>query len=189
MSNDGATYGITAEQALGGVLGGADIPEEAKQTREQVRARLDVAPRLADIYVRTEHVVESTPDSDLTYEGDSDVLYAHGKKLNIDYGGCADVVARAILDFIETHPQHAEAPGENEYAKDAWAGYNSGEDLERLGPPKALRRGMYDLMKEAGYDLGKLGITGFQWGFAYNLARWLRYEEGEGNPAIIEVSA
>lgn len=181
MSNDGATYGITAGQALGGVLGGEDIPEEAHQTREQVRARLAAAPRLADIYVRTEHVVEK--DGDLTYEGDHDVLYAGGKKLNIDYGGCADIAARAVLDFIETHPEHADAPCENEYAPGAWANVKGdGTDW-----PTPSRVGAYDLMKDAGYDLGKLGLTGFMWGFAYNLARWLRYEEGEGNPAIIEV--
>lgn len=174
MTNDGSNLGVSAERALKTILGGEPEPEgEELATREQVRARLAAAPRLQDIHVR----IEARQGVKV------EVLYWQGMELNLGYGEAADVAARAILDFIETYPEYEDAPGENQYAEDCWEGFDG--SAEKM--PKPIRLGLYDLMKAAGHDLGKLDLTGFMWGFAYNTARWLRYEQGEGNPAIIEM--
>lgn len=179
MTNDGTSMGINAERALETILGGKESPDEdEQQSRDQVRQRIGQAPRLAEIHRQVENRFDGGEQVDV------EVLYYQGKELNLGYGECADVAARAVLDFIETHPEHESAPMDNEYDRDA---LRKVERVEDMPPP--TRIGMYDVMKQNGYDLGLLGLTGFMWGFAYNTARWLRFEEGEGNPAILEVDA
>ena len=181
-SNDGSTLGISAERAIETILGGKESPEKEEQaSREDVRRRLGNAPRLADLTMRIEEREEDM--GELHFKGPVEVLYWHGKEFDLTYGLTADIAARAILDFIETYPEFADATGENEYAKDAdWKAVTGPENM-----PKPVRLGLYEHMKDNGYSLGLLGLTGFQWGFAYNTARWLRFEEPEGNPAIVEI--
>jgi hypothetical protein len=40
-------------------------------------------------------------------------------------------------------------------------------------------------MKDEGVDLGALGLTGFQWGWAVNAARYALSELPVANPAIL----
>lgn len=168
MSGDGSFEGVDAGRALKTILGGEDAPDDDEiQTREQVRQRLAKLPRIQDIHVR---------------DGE-DGFYWQGKRLSLDYGGTADVAARAVLDFLEAHPEHSDAPCESEFAPDAWADFDG--SAEKM--PKPTKLGLYDLMRGTDYDLGKLGLTGFMWGFAYNTARRLRYEEGAPNPALMEI--
>ena len=171
MTNDGSTLGVDAERALETILGGKESPTKDEQaSREEVRQRLGKAARLQDIEMRIEE-----------RDGEkAEVLYLKGKEMAFSYGGCADVAARAVLDFLEMHPEHAELPMDNEYD---WKDYNC------EGMPPLIQGGLYETMKQDGYDLGKIGLTGFMWGFAYNTARWLRYEwkKVEGNPAIMEI--
>lgn len=176
--NDGTSMGIDAKRALSTILGGEPAPTENEhQTREQVRERLGKAPRFQDLEVRREEREEDY--GELHFKGEVEVLYYHGKP--IDYGDAADCAARAINDFLEAYPEYVDAPADDEYPDIDWSKVNSVEEM-----PKAIRRGLYELMKENGYDLGILGLTGFQWGFAYNTARYVRFEEGQPNPAIID---
>lgn len=184
MSNDGSTMGIGAERALETILGGKDQPEEdEKLTREQVRERLGKVPRLQEIVKRVEEVEED--HGELHFKGPREVLYWQGQRLVADYSGTTDIAARAVLDFLESHPEHEGAPGENEYAPGAFSNW----DGNRETAPKPTRIGVYDLMKANGYALDILDLTGFMWGFAYNTARWLRYDGTEANPAIVEVGS
>ena len=160
---DGSNLGINAEQAMRAILGGEE-PEGEPETREQIRARLADVPRVQDI---TE-----------TANG----LVYHGQSLGMTYASCTDVATRAVLDFMEAFPDLADAPCNNEYAPDAWQGFTGNGDF-----PTPTRIGMWDLMKERGYNLAALGLTGFMWGFAYNTARWLRYEQPGANPALLDV--
>lgn len=45
----------------------------------------------------------------------------------------------------------------------------------------------YDAMKAAGHDLGALGLTGFQWGWALNAARRCVELPPLPNPAIMDL--
>lgn len=158
MSTDGSSMGINAERALASILGGEPEPEaEERLTREEVRQQLGKLPSLVPGRV---------------YGGQS-----------LGYGETTQVVTKAILDFWGQYPEFEDAPAANEYAPDAWANF----DGDAKNFPKPVRLGLYDLMKQHDYDLGSLGLTGFMWVFAFNQARWLRYEEGQENPAIIEV--
>lgn len=171
---DGANMGIGAERALKTILGGAEQPaDDERQNREQVRARLRDVPRLHDIQQR----VDVQNGERVT------VLYWRGKPLDFDYSGTTDIAARAVLDYLATHSEHIDAPYDNEYEPDAFANYDPNNS------PTPTRKGLYDLMKADGYDLGILDLTGFMWGFAYNTARWLLYEDARSNPALITIEA
>ena len=102
---------------------------------------------------------------------------------DLSYSQLADVAAQAVLDFLEAHPEHADTAAESEYAPDAWAGFDG--SAEKM--PKPTRQGLYEEMQGTDWDLSCLGLTGFMWGFAYNTAKRLRYEDGQQNPAIMEI--
>ena len=155
---DGSNIGIGAERALASILGGEPEPEaEERLTREELSRQLADVPTLNDIRV--------------------------GKAKGLGYGETATVATRAILEFWSAHPEFKDCPVESEYEPDAWKDF----DGDSQNFPKPVRAGLYDVMKQHDYDLGVLDLTGFMWGFAYNQARWLRYEEPESNPAIIEI--
>jgi len=92
--------------------------------------------------------------------------------------------ARLIYDFITEDPlARREIPAEAVYEYDLDA---NGEKLWNTG--RVATPGLYDVMKEEGIDLAALGLTGFQWGWAVNAARYALGELPVPNPAIIEVN-
>lgn len=178
MSDDGADMGVTAERALETVLGGKEQPsEEEKRTPEQMRALLMAAPPLSDIEMRIEDSTQ--PD----WPGSIEVLYSKttGEELELGYSGSSEVAGRAVLEFLDAHPEHADTPIENVYADDAdWSSPSVLHDaLEKPG--------LYEVMKQHGIDLSVLGLTGFMWGWAYNAARCARSEPSQPNPAIVKI--
>jgi hypothetical protein len=97
-----------------------------------------------------------------------------------DYGEAARRCARMILEFYLADPKRASVPVEGVYD---WTDYN-GE-----GVPPLVEKGLYDVMKEAGHAeaLERLGLTGFQWGWAVNAARRCVELPPEPNPAIVTI--
>jgi hypothetical protein len=99
----------------------------------------------------------------------------------LDYGECARSVAGEILRWALANPRrYATTPPETTYAYDT---DESGERLWSTGRPTTL--GLYDVLKEEGVALDTLGITGFQWGWAYNAARRCLELPSVPNPAIV----
>jgi hypothetical protein len=101
----------------------------------------------------------------------------------LDYEECARRAAREILLYFLADPRRANAPGETEYDWDADPDHGS----HGMKPEYVKALSVYEEMKEAGYDLGDLGLTGFQWGWALNAARRCVELGPLPNPAILTV--
>ena len=159
--SDGAHIGVTAERALGTILGDAPQPaDEETMSVAEMRDWLFDAPRWNDPAAMA------------------------------DYSECARTVAGEILRWALEHPQrYAHTPAENEYAKDADGRMVNvdGTRFDESGVVKVERQGLYDVLKEEGIGLDNLGLTGFQWGWAYNAARRCLELPPVSNPAIVEL--
>lgn len=156
---DGAHLGVGAERALGTILGGEPQPAEADQeTVIQMRDRLLAAPRCDD------------PAAMASYDA------------------CATSVAGEILRWALANPErYANTPAENELdygpggEAEFWKNFDGGD------PPPIKRLGLYETLKAEGIPLDTLGITGFQWGWAYNAARRCLELPPVPNPAIVSI--
>lgn len=98
------------------------------------------------------------------------------------YGECARAVAGEILRWALANPQrYARTPAENEYEHDAEGKLVFNDE----GGLNLVQVGLYGVLKDEGVALDLLGITGFQWGWAYNAARRCLELPPEPNPAIV----
>lgn len=152
--------GVGADRALDTILGGKPSPDESEQqTPEQVRERITA------------------------------VLARGGSPQG--YGDCADMVAGMVLAFYEKRPEARDWPTEpkGEFVGPDGAPFNTnvhpwpeGYEFRQSGP---------DLYKEvkafSDGKLGDLGITGLQWGWAVNAARYASSLNPQPNPAIVTV--
>lgn len=158
MSDDGADMGVGAEAGMRAALG-SDEP-----------------------------VVERTPEEFRAY------IEAHQGG---GYEGCANRAALAILQLFETVPGSSTWPGETEtefYLRstgeviptaEGWRRYNEPDvDHRKVGPDlyASVKEGRSDL-----YDDVWSQLTGFQWGWAVNAAKYMVGEPPIPNPAIVEV--
>lgn len=156
--SDGANLGVSASRALGTILGGEPQPDEDERaTPQQVRDR---------------------------------IMAAAGRGGSpLDYGDCADMAAGMVLMFYAANPQAREWPVESahhwerdgvrvEPGDSGWDGLEYVKD----GPDLYQQVNAFTEGK-----LSALGITGFQWGWAVNAARFAEDLPPEPNPAIIEV--
>lgn len=169
MSSDGAALGIDAERALRTILGGEPAPSEDEvQDRETVRARIDAA------FVRFRE--GAAPGG---------------------YGDCCDMLAGAVLNFFEARPEALEWPSENTYQWRAPGGewVDHVRDLPQDSDfdfgsveSRAVGPDLYGSIKGVYPNVEDLGITGFQWGWATNCARWLLDAQPQPNPAIVVLS-
>ncbi len=99
------------------------------------------------------------------------------------YDECARAVAGEVLRWALANPErYAHTPMETEIEwptkPDGTKDYNN---------PIYGAKSLYDVLKDEGIGLDKLGITGFQWGWAYNAARRCLELPPQPNPAIIEI--
>jgi hypothetical protein len=183
---DGSSLGIDAKRALRANLSGEQPTEDEKQTPEQVAARLDAldpeAWRARAEMLAAEGFEHSWgPDAETftSHEVDS----AYYKLLDAEFGDesayarVCDLIAKRVLDWLRAHPDRHDAPADSEV--DWPNGYN--------GDAVVTRWGVYDLMKADGIELSGYGMTGFQWGFAVNLARYALGLPEVANPALIDV--
>jgi hypothetical protein len=92
--------------------------------------------------------------------------------------------ARLIYDFVMEDPfERRKIPPETEYD---WDG-DPDRGSAGMKPEYIKAVGLYDTMKEHGIDLASLGLSGFQWGWAVNAARYALAELPVPNPAIITI--
>jgi len=102
------------------------------------------------------------------------------------YGDCADMVAGMILMFYGAHPEARAWPVDGEYHWEV-----DGKAVSAFTPEAQLVRDGPDLSTEVNKftdgKLNGLGITGFQWGWAVNAARFAADLPPEPNPAIITI--
>lgn len=162
MSDDGADLGMTCEDGMHGALGDESVNEEA--------TRRTPAEMLAEIQAD---------------QGNT-------------YSGCANRAALAILDLFKTEPEavgwpatpegafHVKATGE--LATHQQLQSLSFDDMEfrPTGPDlyetvKAQRPDLYDDVFSQ--------MTGFQWGWAVNAAKYIVGAPPVPNPAIMTIGA
>ena len=100
------------------------------------------------------------------------------------YSECAESVAGEILRWALANPErYANTPMESEIT---WPEKPDGSGKDYNNPIYG-RRGLYEVLKEEGIALDVLGITGFQWGWAYNAAARCLELPPKPNPAIMTI--
>jgi hypothetical protein len=97
-----------------------------------------------------------------------------------DYGDCARVAARAILEAFLAEPSLAAMPTETKYDWDA----DPDRGANGIKPEFLIHRGLSAELKERGIVLPS-GMSGFQWGWAVNAARYCVELPPAPNPAIL----
>jgi hypothetical protein len=160
MSEDGAELGISAESGMKAAIGGS-TGQEPRRTRAQMRA-----------------IIEATP-------------FDSG---NYTYNTSANAAAKIMLMTVEGHP---EIDWENLRTEPKYAYLDKdGNKVEYSHPDAAFTKiedGWYEVMlplwegtilKE---EWDKLGLSGFQWGWAVNCVRWILDWPPVGNPAILHI--
>ena len=166
MSSDGAHLGVSADRALKTIIGGDPEPEpDERRSPDEMRAWILSAP---------------TTDEFRAY------MDAHeGAYTDADYGDCARVVARVILEAYLAEPSLASLPMDAEYD---WEG-DPDHGSQGMKPEFVRQHDLAYVMRERGlYDgIRGLGISGFQWGWAVNAARFCVEVEPQPNPAIMTV--
>lgn len=91
--------------------------------------------------------------------------------------------AKLILEYWAVSEERETIPAETVYdtPPDFWETF----DGTQVPPVKEL--GLYERMKQDGIDLASLGLSGFQWGWAVNAARFIKGLPPEPNPAIVTI--
>lgn len=156
MSSDGAHQGVSARRAIGTILGGEPPPEERdRRSPDEMSAWLFSAT--------------GPPFA----EGDD------------GYDQCARYAGRLFLEVFLTDPSIANAPVEDDYDWEADPDHGTKgmkpEFIKRLGVGERLRNRFPEIRQE----LSDLGLSGFQWGWAVNAARYCVELPPEPNPAIL----
>lgn len=165
--SDGAHLGVSASRALRTILGGEPSPTEDEGfTPAQMRAWLE-EPHREIVYPDGPLGVQRTPEQE--------VAGAAG------YEESARQAAKAMLAYLDAHPEHRELPLDDEIDLDRWRVRNY------KGKPRVIRKGVYTLMKADGVSLEKLGLSGFQAGWAFNAARYALGEPPAPNPALLTI--
>jgi hypothetical protein len=162
LGPDGAASGITANDALGFIVGGKQLPP--KEKRVDPAEFLDTCPMPNDW-------------SERAVEDFSDTLPGGG------YTGHARIMGKLFLDFMREHPECEAMPAESKYD---WSRFH-GE-----GRPPILQMGVGDYVKEQDPERSKkldaCGATGFSWGWAVNAARTAMGWGPVSNPAIMSIN-
>lgn len=160
-SADGADLGISAEDGMKAAIAGGEDPPT--RTKEQVREEV-LGQEFGGPY---------------------------------DYNTSANAAAKIIFVTIQSHPEidWLNTPTEPRYEyRDKQGNVLTGD--ARWGEDAIFTRiedGWYEKMKPLlidtmlGEEWDKLGLSGFQWGWAVNCVRWLNDWPPVGNPAIVTI--
>ncbi|MCA1572473.1 MAG: hypothetical protein LC798_19670 [Chloroflexi bacterium] len=160
MSDDGADLGMTAEDGMHGALGDETVNEEATRRTP------------------TELLAEIRADQGNTYSG------------------CANRAALAILELFEARPEAQDWPAmaEGTFYVTATGERATQEELRSLSFDDMEFRptgpDLYEVVKKLRPDLYDdvfTAMTGFQWGWAVNAAKYIVGAPPVPNPAIIEI--
>lgn len=164
MSSDGAHLGVSANRAIKTILGGEPAP-----TADEVMG--------ADEFRNWILAARTVPEWEAYLDEPSTREYT-----DEDYGECARVAARAILEAFLADPTIASAPLEADYD---WDG-DPDRGAQGMKPEYTRHPGLSPLLRERDVRLPE-GMSGFQWGWAANAARrCVELPPGE-NPAIVEI--
>lgn len=161
MSDDGADLGVTADRALRTVLGGGGQPAEDEMSAPDV-----VRGRIMDSLGRAEPR---------------------------DYGDAADMAAGMVLTYLDRNPEASSWPAERggEWVDietgDLWVDDPQWDRMEYRAAPGPSLYDQVNAMTEG--RLSELRITGFQWGWAVNAAKYALGEPSVPNPAILTVGS
>lgn len=161
MSNggDGAHMGVGAERALKTILGDDPQPEKAEQrTPDEMR-----------IWILS--AMPGVPSEPFSYDD------------------ACRWTARQILEQFLADPSLASTPIETEYdwptiRADARYINSQGSEGVEVMREHVLRRGLMDVLKDRGV-IFESGLTGFQWGWACNAARFCVELPPVRNPAFL----
>lgn len=161
LSDDGADLGITAERALRTVLGGEGQPaEDERDTPEVVRAR---------------------------------VMASLSRAEPRDYGDAADMAAGMVLTYFDRTPEARDWPAGR---GGKWVDVETGEpwtgdpQWDRMEYRPAPGPDLYEQVKAMSEGrLSDLGLSGFQWGWAVNAAKYAVGAPPVPNPAIMTVGS
>lgn len=157
--SDGAHQGVGAKRALETILGDAPSPSEDEgRTPHEMRLWLLAAP---------------DPPWDYNANG---------------YEDCARYIGKQVLEAYLADVALVALPMDNEYEWETDdAGRLVGYKRDADGKAIVKVRGLHDVLVERGADITGHGITGFQWGWAVNAARYAVDADQQPNPAIIEL--
>lgn len=160
MGSDGANSGIAANDALGIILGGEPQSEKKTRTPQELREEIMAAKH---------------PDLAGLHGGDG-------------YSNAANYCAKLVLELFERHPELASVPmnGKYEYDRDS-ADWKAAWDARKIvveGLDDAIKRVEPGFMQTT-FDLG---LSGFQWGWAVNAARYCMALPPTTNPALLTIT-
>lgn len=157
--SDGANLGVTADRALQTIIGGEDSPSgDEITTPEQVAERLNLTPDPCD----GPPIWERATDSDA-------------------YSLVTDSIAKAFLLVEQDDPgildRRENYPDDYEYES------LRGQQLDAI---HCVWKAVMERWPTFDDWIG--GASGFQVGFAYNTARFVRGEKSQPNPAILTIA-
>lgn len=98
------------------------------------------------------------------------------------YDSAARCLGKFILLALRARPELHNVPTETVYD---WK-----KNFDGTHMPPVLQRGLSDLLKDVdpeGYKAAVDGVTGFQWGWAVNAARYVLQLPPVKNPALMEL--
>jgi hypothetical protein len=160
VSEDGATQGVSAGDALNVILRGESEDDQVHARPDEFAATIRTAVGPPWEY--------GVPD-----EG----------KMSDGYTACANWLARQILEWLEGDLTRGLGPVEDSIE---WGKTPSGQI--DWSTHTVTAKGWSTLMKEAGFfPDGMYGCTGFQWGWACNAARTILDMPPVSNPAIMTI--
>jgi len=162
LSGDGASFGISAGKALKVIMGGEQPEKKDRRTPNEMRL----------ILLGSKH-----PDEFYDKEGIE------------GYSNAAAYCGKLLLELFERHPELAHVPMASEYELDEelkktdWTAAWNQRKIIREGLDDVIARTESDFMQKT-YDLG---LTGFQWGWAVNAARYAMDIPPTSNPALLTI--
>lgn len=158
MGSDGAELGVSAERALGTILGDQESPGEDEQMSDEAfEAWIRECPAIVNEY------------------GETARLAAKRVLLFLEEFPEARTLA------IETEGAWCDAAGVQLTQEQLREKLPEGAEF------LAVKEGLYDEMKRQGAGLADLDLTGFMWGWAFNAAHKVLGLPSQPNPTLLEV--
>lgn len=100
----------------------------------------------------------------------------------VGYDEAARRFGRAVLAYLDAHPDDRDVPTNDEYDDDAWRARNW------KGKPPVTRKGLYTLVTEAGLFTDD-DLTGFMVGWGVNAAKYAIGAPPGRNPALLTIDS
>jgi hypothetical protein len=162
MSGDGAHQGVGAQRAIDTILGGKPGPQDTKEktmTPEAMREKLEKAVEMG------------------LPEGSYDDWEEEQRSYSYDMA--ASIAGGRVLAWLDEHPKFKHVPAEP---------ISDWEDREKYEGYYIKYPGLGELMELTGVDIDEgLGLSGFQYGWAVNAAKYALGAPPSRNPALMTI--